>query len=53
MREALDGRTDQVLNTVRGWSGAGGRLPRGGNTETVTARVRQLAVDLLLPPYVE
>jgi transposase len=53
MREALVGARTKVLNTVRGWLRAEGRRPRGGDTATFTARVRQLYGDGQLPPYVE
>jgi transposase len=46
------GARTKVLNTVRGWLRAEGRRPRGGDTATFPARVRQLYSDGL-PPYVE
>jgi len=53
MREALVGARTKVLNTVRGWLRAEGRRPRGGDTATFTARVRQLYEDGRLPVHVE
>jgi len=51
MREGLVQARTQLINTVRGWLRAEGRLPRSGDTATFPARVRAQASPC--PAYVE